>query len=583
MKNRELLWKRLKFIYESEEKTREAFDKILAKLERYELPSDVLNPQEPEESLLESQERTGKLQEAKSVKLTEKDTMLITYGDSIKDGDRYGLEVLGEFLEEYVGDAIENVHLLPMFPYTSDDGFSVVDYRKINPVLGDWPQVDALAEKNGLMFDAVINHISKSSDWFQGYLRCEEPYKDYFITCDPEADYSLVTRPRALPLLNVYDTAEGKKHVWTTFSEDQIDLNFGSTDVMAEIVDLLVFYGRSGAKFIRLDAIGFMWKELGTTCFHHPKTHEAIKMMKDVLKEYAPGTRIITETNVPHKDNISYFGNGYDEADLVYQFPLPPLTMYTMLTGDATILSKWMATLELPSEEVTFFNFLSSHDGVGIRPTEGILTREQQEFLVQNALKNGGRVSYKDNGDGTKSPYELNINYQDALAGPDDSDEVRIGRFLAAEAILMSMQGMPAIYIHSLLGSRNDYKGMTTSDIPRRINREQLELDYLKDQLSKDTNRNRIFREMLRRLNIRRNEKAFAPEAAQSVLYLDSRVVALKRGDKHPVYVLINVSGSEVEVELAGVSGKDLLSSEGAEIKEKVILGAYQSVWLKED
>lgn len=559
MKNKELLWKRLKFIYETEEKTQEAFDKILSKLEKY-----------------------TETAEAVSGKLTEKDTMLITYGDSIRDGDRNGLEVLGEFLEEYVGEAMEHVHLLPMYPYTSDDGFSVVDYRKINPALGDWPQVNELAEKHGLMFDAVINHISKSSDWFQGYLKCEDPYKDYFLTCDPEADYSLVTRPRALPLLTEFETAEGKKHVWTTFSEDQIDLNFGCTDVMAEIVDLLVFYGRSGAKFIRLDAIGFMWKELGTTCFHHPKTHEAIKMMKDVLREYAPATRIITETNVPHKDNISYFGNGYDEADLVYQFPLPPLTMYTMLTGDATILSKWMETLELPSEEVTFFNFLSSHDGVGIRPTEGILSAEQQDFLVQSTLKNGGRVSYKDNGDGTRSPYELNINYQDALAGPDDSDEVRIGRFLAAETILMSMQGMPAIYIHSLLGSRNDYKGMTTSGINRRINREQLELEYLKEQLNKDTNRSRIFREMIRRLNIRRSEGAFAPGASQTVLYLDPRVVALKRGGEQPVYVLINVSDKEVEVELPGVTGKDLLS-EGRELKEKVILGAYQAAWVKEN
>ena len=296
MEDKELLWKRLKFIYESEETTREAYDKILAKLEKYDKLQEASQGQKPVEAEGRKPEKSGKL--------TEKDTMLITYGDSIKDGEKNGLEVLGEFLEKYVGEAIENVHLLPMYPYTSDDGFSVVDYRKINPALGDWPQVDALAEKHGLMFDAVVNHISKSSEWFQGYLRCEEPYKNYFITCDPNADYSMVTRPRTLPLLNEYETAEGKKYVWTTFSEDQIDLNFGCTDVMAEIVDLLVFYGRSGAKFIRLDAIGFLWKELGTTCFHHPKTHEAIKMMKDVLREYAPGTRIITETNVPHKDNM---------------------------------------------------------------------------------------------------------------------------------------------------------------------------------------------------------------------------------------------------------------------------------------
>lgn len=577
MRDRETMWKRLNFIYGSEETAREAMDKICGKLEKYEKCDGA-----------ESQGTTETEREKKDAhrtscgRLTEKDTMLITYGDTIRDGERYGLEVLGEFLEEYVGDAIENVHLLPMYPYTSDDGFSVVDYRKINPALGDWPQVHALAEKYGLMFDAVVNHISKSSEWFQSYLKGEEPYTNYFHTCDPDADYSMVTRPRALPLLTEFKTAEGRKHVWTTFSEDQIDLNFSSPDVLAEIVDLLVFYGRSGAKFIRLDAIGFLWKELGTTCMHHPKTHEVIKLMKDVLREYSPETKIITETNVPHKDNISYFGNGSDEADLVYQFPLPPLTMYTLLTGDATILSRWMETLELPGEKVTFFNFLSSHDGIGVRPTEGILTAEQQQFLVNSTLKNGGRVSYKDNGDGTRSPYELNINYQDALAGPDDSDEVRVGRFLAAETILLSMQGMPAIYIHSLLGSRNDYAGMTASGIPRRINREQICLDYLKEQLEGDTNRSRIFHEMIRRLRIRRGQKAFAPEASQKILHLHPGVLAFRRGDAEPVYVLVNVTGKEVKLELPDIQGRNLLSEDGRqEINGSILLGAYEAAWIR--
>ena len=202
-----------------------------------------------------------------------------------------------------------------------------------------------------------------------------------------------MTRPRALPLLTAFHTKEGEKHVWTTFSEDQIDLNFECPDVLAEVLDILVMYAKAGAKFIRLDAIGFMWKQLGTTCMHLPETHELIKLMKDVLQEYAPGTKLITETNVPHADNISYFGNGEDEADLVYQFPLPPLTMYSLLKGDASILSSWMAGLKLPGSRVTYFNFLSSHDGIGVRPTEGILSDEDRQFLVEAALKNGGRVS----------------------------------------------------------------------------------------------------------------------------------------------------------------------------------------------
>lgn len=554
----ERMKERLKFIYKTDEKAEEARQKIEKRLEKY------------------TQDET------KVKGLTQADTMLITYGDSIVQKNIPALEVLNDFLENYVKDAVGNVHLLPMYPYTSDDGFSVVDYRAINPALGDWEHIKQLAERYGLMFDAVINHISKSSDWFQKYLKCEPPYTDYFITCDPNADYSKVTRPRALPLLTSFESEEGKKYVWTTFSEDQIDLNFNSSDVLAEVLDILIMYGRMGAKFIRLDAIGFMWKELGTTCMHLPQTHELIKLMKDVLKVYAPETKIITETNVPHKDNISYFGNGDDEADLVYQFPLPPLVMYSLLTGDASILSKWMAGLELPGEKVTFFNFLSSHDGIGVRPTEGILDDTQREFLVQSTLKHGGRVSYKDNGDGTKSPYELNINYQDALSGPEDSDETRIGRFMAAETILLSMQGVPGIYIHSLLGSRNDYYGMTVSDIPRRINREQLDYETLKVQLEGNTNRSKIFKELIRRLNIRKEEKPFAPQATQEVLDLDKRVLAVRRfheASGECINAFINVSGETVTISQKGLLGVNLLN--GNAVKDDILLAPYEAAWVK--
>lgn len=312
---KEQIERRLQRVYKNPEKIEEAVKLIEKRLDHYE----------------EIQKET--------VSLSEKDSILITYGDTITEENKSGLEVLHTFLQNHVKEAIGTIHLLPMYPYTSDDGFSVVDYREINPELGDWGHIQALSKDYGLMFDAVINHISKSSRWFEGYLNEKEPYNDYFITCDKDADYSTVTRPRTLPLLTKFNTKNGEKYVWTTFSDDQIDLNFACPSLLAEILDILVMYGRRGAKFIRLDAIGFMWKELGTTCMHLPQTHEMIKLMKDVLNQYAPGTRIITETNVPHKDNISYFGENGDEADLVYQFPLPPLTMYTFLSENATILS----------------------------------------------------------------------------------------------------------------------------------------------------------------------------------------------------------------------------------------------------
>lgn len=510
--------------------------------------------------------------------ISEKDAMLITYGDSIIEKGKSGLETLNKFLTEYVKDAISTVHILPMFPYTSDDGFSVVDYKKINPNLGDWNDVDKLSQNYKLMFDAVVNHISKSSEWFQKFIKQEKPYDEYFITCDPNADYSKVTRPRTLPLLTKFDTANGEKYLWTTFSEDQIDLNFKSIDVYLEVLDVLLTYASRGARFIRLDAIGFLWKELGTTCMHHPKTHEIIKSYRAILDEYMPGTFIITETNVPHKENISYFGNGRDEAHLVYQFPLPPLTMFSILTENASKLSEWADKLDTPKPGTTYFNFLSSHDGIGVRPVEGILNEEEKKILVDNTLKNGGVISYKNNSDGSKSPYELNINYQDALASPDESDEVRINKFIAAETILLSMQGLPGIYIHSLLGSRNDYYGKETSGIPRRINREKIDINYLEEQLNSSTNRKKIFDEMLRRLKIRSEHKEFAPDSRQKILNLDKRVFALERiSEDEKVLAIINVSSDEIDLNL-GVKGIDLLSDNN--IDKSVKLNPLQSVWI---
>lgn len=555
-----ILNKHLQVIYDDPAKQQETYDKIMKRLEKYDIPEAPLHGP-----------------------LDEKDVMLITYGNTIvKEGEK-GLKVFADFMKECVGDAINNVHLLPMFTYTSDDGFSIVDYREVNPELGDWDNIKTLASDYGLMFDAVINHISRSSEWFQGYLRCEEPYKDYFITCDPTLDYSLVSRPRVSPLLTEVQTAEGPKHVWTTFSDDQIDLNYNSSDVMAEIVDLMVFYARSGARFIRLDAACYMWKELGTTCVNQKRNHELIKMIKDTLRIYAPGTKIITETNVSYEENIAYFGDGSDEADLVYQFALSPLAMYTMLKEDTTILSDWLEGQARPGEEAAFFNLVACHDGIGLNSVRTVLTSEQIDFLVESTLRNGGRISYKTNQDGSQSAYEMNISFQDAVAGPEEPDEVRIGRFLAAEVIMLSIQGMPGIYVHNLLGSRNDYYGMTTSNIARRINREQLDVDVLKEKLAGDNNRSYIFHEMIRMLNIRREIPAFSPKADQKVLHLDSRVFGLKRGSEKPVTVLVNVSGEKVQLHVPGLKGTDLLAKEaGTTVGEDIVLNPYQTCWIAE-
>lgn len=509
------------------------------------------------------------------------DVMLITYGDSIQEPGQAPLQTLNHFLNDNAKELLSAVHILPCFPYTSDDGFSVVDYWKINPDLGDWNNVTDLSKDYDLMFDGVINHISQSSDWFQGYLNGDETYRDFFTESDPTRDYSSVTRPRALPLHTKFETAHGTKHVWTTFSEDQIDLNFRSPAVFQKIVELLMFYAEQGASYIRLDAIGFMWKELDTPCIHLPQTHALVQAMRAVMDAVAPHVKLITETNVPHQDNISYFGNGENEAHLVYQFPLPPLTFHTLQTGDSSKIVDWMASLEPCTDKTTFFNFLASHDGIGVRPVEGILDKEQLGHLLDVVNTNGGRVSYKDNGDGTQSPYELNINYFDAVKDITASDETNLDRFMAAQSLLVSMAGVPGIYVHSLLGSGNDLEGLEALGYNRAINREKLVCSEVEAELKDTTSRrHQVLSRFKQLLTVRRNESAFSPSASQRIEQTDSRLITFIRDEK--VLVAINISNQAVELNaselLNGVS-EDLLTQ--TPVSDSVTLNPYQVMWLR--
>lgn len=522
--------------------------------------------------------------EVKKSFVDETDIMLITYGDSIINNEEAPLRTLKRFLNGYGENTISDVHLLPMFPYTSDDGFSVVDYKEINPELGEWNDIEKLAEDFDLMFDAVVNHSSQSCKWFKGFLNGEEVYKDYYIVSDPELDYSSVTRPRALPLLTPFETNEGIKYVWTTFSPDQVDLNFKNHKVLIDILDVLITYAKKGARFIRLDAIGFAWKNIGTTCIHLKETHEFIKLCRDVLNICVPGTLLITETNVPHKENISYFGNGYDEASLVYQFPLPPLTYYSFITGDCRKLMKWLENIDTPSDETTYFNFLASHDGIGVRPTEGILTDEERKIMVDETIKNGGRISYKDNGDGTKSPYELNINYRDAITGSEKDDDTKIKKFIASQAILLSLAGVPGIYIHSLLGSANWYEGVEESGINRRINREKLNLDNLIGELDSDTVKKGIFNNYKRLISIRKNHSAFNPLAEQSIIEMDKRCFSIRRYNRETnqsILVIINVSSDTVVINSETIKGIDLL--EQNKINGHINIKPFEVYWILEE
>jgi len=555
-------------------------------------------------------------------KISEKDAILITYGDMVRQEGEAPLKTLSSFLNSQLEQTISTVHILPFYPYSSDDGFAVMDYRQVNEDFGAWEDVAELGKNFRLMFDAVVNHISSQSAAFQGFLKGDPKYEEWFTVVDPETDLSKVFRPRAKPLLTPVETANGEKYVWTTFSADQIDLNFANPEVLLEVADILLFYAAHGAEFVRLDAVTFVWKEIGTNCVNLPGTHRIVQTMRTILDMAAPNVVLITETNVPHKDNIAYFGDGTNEAQMVYNFALPLLTLHAFLHGDVRILSEWAATLDLPSDKVTFFNFIACHDGIGMMPVKGILSQEDLSNLAAHAKALGGFVSYKSNEDGSQSPYELNINYLDALNAPEDFkerikhiNELNINyldalgdpdspmtnvkmvarRFLATQAIMLALRGVPGIYFHSLFGSKNWTEGVEETGRHRTINREKVLLEQIEAELNDESSvRYHVFEGYKRLLKARKDNPAFHPWGGQEVLHVHNAVFALLRSsldEKTKTICLQNASAENIDlsVELSPLglsdrnSFKDLVSKRSFRVMDGVLklrIAPYEVLWL---
>lgn len=523
----------------------------------------------------------------------QRDVVLITYGDQVRAADQCPLAALGQFLADAQLDGLINtIHLLPFFPYSSDDGFSVVDYRTVDPALGNWQDVQALGRRYALMFDLVLNHVSRRSAWFDDYMAGREPYARYFIEVDPAANLSTVARPRSLPLLTPVDTSRGRRWVWTTFSDDQIDLDYAEPDVLVEMVDVLLFYLEHGARIVRLDAIAYLWKTLGTSCIHLPETHEVVKLLRDVVDAAAPGAMLLTETNVPHEENVSYFGRG-DESHMVYQFSLAPLLLEALLTGEASLLVDWLEQLEPTPPGTTTLNFTASHDGIGVRPLEGLMPAERFDRLVEAVRRRGGRVSTRRKADGSESPYELNITYFSALAAPEAADggAVQVKRFLASQAVMLALRGIPAVYFHSLVATPNDLVGLERTGRARSINRRKFDIAELRGALGCLGSPPAEVLEAYRRLlAVRIAQPAFHPEAQQTPIRLAQPSLAAfmrtSRDQQQKILVAANLGPQRETIDLRTAADaratRDLLgSAKIAEDGRHVTLSPYEVAWLE--
>jgi sucrose phosphorylase len=521
---------------------------------------------------------------------SQEDSFLITYGDSlIADGKR-PLQNTLDFLTGHLQNTVSGVHILPFFPFTSDDGFAVSDYENVRADLGDWSDIAAIGKEFRLMSDVVINHASAGHSWFQQFLNDEAPGRDFIKTALPQDDVSAVIRPRPSPLLYAHDTKAGEKLVWCTFGPDQVDLDFSNPDLLCEFIRLLRFYIDKGVRVFRLDAVGFLWKRSGTSCLHLAETHEIIKLMRTLIDHLDDNIWLITETNVPAHENLEYFGNG-NEAHLIYNFSLPPLLVHALLTGRSTYLRRWMMATAPSPKGCTIFNFSASHDGIGLRPVEGLLPEEEIARMTQAVQGFGGRLTMRSYGD-REVPYEMNTTLFCALKGTiDGPDALQVDRFIASQTIMMSVEGIPAFYVQSFLASENDEALAAATGQNRSLNRKQWQVDEVDAQLGdNETDMAKVFYELRRRLAIRKQQKAFHPDATQFTLHIKPGMFGFWRQSldrQQSLFVVTNITNTQKllslrDMNLYGSAGwVDLLSGGAIDPEnEELELAPYQSVWI---
>ncbi len=522
---------------------------------------------------------------------SEQDMVTITYGDSIKKTDEPPLLTLHEFLNKQLKDVCNTVHILPFYPYSSDDGFSVINYSEVNQSLGDWSHISEIAEDFSLMADLVINHCSSRSLWFDNFKQGKQPGADYFITLDADTDLSQVVRPRTSPLLRETETLQGKRHVWCTFSHDQVDLDFSNPELLLEFVKIIKLYLDKGVKLFRLDAVAFLWKQLDTSCINLPQTHEVIRLLRLLIEHNNQNAIIITETNIPNQENLSYFGNA-NEAHLIYNFTLPPLILYSLLSGNSALIKQWLMGMPAAQNGTGYFNFIASHDGIGLRPVEGILEDETVDQLAALMQRFGGDVSWRTMANGEHRPYELNISLIDALKGTfKGEDSYQLPRFICAHGIMLGLEGIPAFYIHSLFATPNDTQKMQASSNRRAINRHNWDYQQLSALLNQpDSLQHQAFNRLKLIISIRKKQKAFHPNATQFTLHFAESIFAFWRQSQdqsQSIFCIYNISDTEQSLALKDInlieteSWHDLISGHPYEDpREEIVLKPYEFVWI---
>ena len=519
------------------------------------------------------------------------DIVMITYGDSIVSDSEKPLVTLKQFIDRHLSNELSGVHILPFFPYSSDDGFSVLDYSSVNESLGDWQDISAISERYKLMADLVINHCSARSIWFENFIKGEGTGHNYFFTASPSDPLDKVVRPRTSPLLKPVSTKQGEQFVWCTFSHDQVDLDFSNPEVLIAFVGIIKQYLDAGVLIFRLDAIAFLWKEIGTSCINLPQTHEVVRLLRTLIECANENAIIITETNIPNIQNLAYFGNA-NEAHAIYNFSLPPLLIYSLISGDCQALKHWLMRMPPAQNGTCYFNFIASHDGIGLRPAEGLLSESEIGTMVNTMQNFGGLISWRTGEDGSQKPYEMNIALYDALKGTiNGPDKHQYQRFICAHSIMMSLEGIPGIYIHSLLGTENDYEKYNNTHHNRAINRHRWQSELLSEQLANPySHHSKVLAGLKNLIAIRKQQNAFHPNATQFVLQLGPELFGVWRqcmNRSQSIFCVANITNKPLSLRLNELNlietehWHDLITGQHiTDLNSEFALLPYQTIWL---
>ena len=531
----------------------------------------------------------NKKNKKKNKLISEKTSIIICYGDSVFDSkQKYLIKGFQNFYQKRLKNYFNTVHFLPFYPSSSDSGFAVKDHYKIDSRIGTWSDISNFAKKNDVMADIVINHSSARGLWFRNFLKDKKPGKNYFLTVNTKFNTSKVVRPRDHELLKKINIFKKTEYLWRTFSPDQLDLNFKNPVVLLRFIKIMINLVNHGVTIFRLDAIAYLWKESGTKCINLKQTHEIIKLFRLICSFLSVKTILVTETNLPEKENLSYFGKK-DEANWIYNFSLSPLLIHAFLFENSTYLCRW--SKQLPSTKLgnNYLNFIASHDGIGMRPAEGILNKKSTRDLLIRLKKNGSKFSYRKIKGKSKKVYEANITVFNALkkSNIDKEGKFYFERYISAHAIMISFEGVPAVYFNSLFGTSNDEAKYIITGNNRDINRYRWNQKHILNQLKNSKSKQSIFYKSLTNLlSIRTKQKAFHPNASRTTLNMGSKIFCFQRKSidkKQSIICLTNLSSKAQYVPLNKKfrSWKNLINQKLYILPNKRLkLEPFQTVWL---